>query len=190
MMARNSLREALHFTRKIFNRAFISLTFLAYPACAGLVMRSFVCTKYRRPSGEDGWWLAADTTVECDVATDPSFAFSSTYAAFMVFFVIVGIPAAALGRLWVWKFPVDYLYTVDNVGRDVPTESGEMELSTGYTLYRRAWWNMAVVEMVFKVVLVSLLGVAFQSNQVAGAFVGGACCALIMAFFGSARPYG
>ena len=56
-------------------------------------------------------------------------------------------------------------------------------------MFRSGVWFMAIVDMFFKFVVVSFLGVIFQDHQVAGACMSALCCAAIMAFFALKKPY-
>ena len=41
------------------------LIFLIYPACTSLVMRSFVCKKYRDGNGKQSLWMVDDASIQC-----------------------------------------------------------------------------------------------------------------------------
>jgi hypothetical protein len=80
------------------------------------------------------------------------------------------------------------MYFIDEDGSEKPTPAALDDLDT-IVMFRSGVWAMSIVDMFFKFLLVSLLGVMFQSHQIAGACVAVLCCASIMAFFALKRPY-
>ena len=80
------------------------------------------------------------------------------------------------------------MYFIDEDGSEKPTPAALEDLDT-IVMFRSGVWAMSIVDMFFKFLLVSLLGVMFQSHQIAGVCVSVLCCASIMAFFAIKRPY-
>ena len=80
------------------------------------------------------------------------------------------------------------MYFIDEDGSEKPTPAALDDLDS-IVMFRSGVWAMSIVDMFFKFLLVSLLGVMFQSHQIAGVCVAVLCCTSIMAFFALKRPY-
>ena len=166
------------------------LIFLVYPLLTSTVMRTFLCKEYGQDiSGNPTLWLIDDTAIQCDLGNKSGvYLFSSVYALCMIVVVVLGFPTFVFYRLWSWRHPFDRMYFVDEDGRENPTDQAMTDLGIIVT-FRSGWWFMAIVDMLFKFIVASCLGVIFQDNQIMGACVAVLCCALIMVFFSFTKPY-
>ena len=184
------------------------LIFLVYPALTTRIMRTFVCQTYAQDDqGNPTKWLVDDTTVQCwggtavaavagdtpanttalTTGTTP-YVWIYAYSWVMVIVVVLGFPAFLYLRLWSWRYPFNRMYFIDEDGHERPTPAALEDLDT-IVMFRSGVWATSIADMFFKFLIVSFIGVVFQSHQVAGAVVTGLCCVPIMAFFAFARPY-
>ena len=184
------------------SRAQLKIIFLVYPALTMTVMRTFVCKEFAQDDqGNPTQWLVDDTTIQCEMftahdviptnmaaAAAAPYAFLFAYSWLMVIVVVIGFPALLLYKLWAWRYPFDRMYIIDEDGRENPTPEALKELSS-IMIFRAKFWFMVILDMFFKFVIVSCIGVMFQSYQVAGACMAVLCCALIMGFFAFFQPY-
>ena len=194
------------------------LIFLVYPALTTTIMRTFVCQEYAQDDqGNPTKWLVDDTVVQCDFSMGGAVAAATAavagetssnttakmtaavvgatpyvllyaYSWAMVIIVVLGFPTIVYIRLWSWRHPFDRMYFIDEDGREKPTPEALTHLYT-IVMFRSGVWAMSIVDMFFKFLLVSFIGVLFQSHQIAGLCVAGLCCAPIIAFFALKRPY-
>ena len=79
------------------------------------------------------------------------------------------------------------MYESDEQGELVPTRDGDRAVGRLYRLYTSKYWYQGIVNMAVKVVLAALLGVLFQKDQIAGAFLSALFCAFVMAYFALVR---
>ena len=167
------------------------LIFLVYPTITSITLRTFVCDEYPDSDGRPAYWLADDKVVRCDWHTAGSWNYGYqgmwVYAICMVFCVVFGLPALVLRILVPWRFN-DRMYTVAEDGTEKPTDAALAELGA-LVMFKKSSWAMAIVDMFFKLVLTSLIGVLFHDHQIMGLAFGWMCCGCIIFVYAVQKPY-
>ena len=163
-----------------------TLIFLAYPSLTTTILRTFVCIEVRK-DGARAWWLLDDLRVQCS-SVDAEYTFMFIYAFAMVVVIAIGMPFLFWWRLRKWRYPFNRLYVMMEDGTEGPAKKAKYVLGK-LVVYNTDNWYMPCLDMLFKLLLASSMGVFFQTSQMIGACACWLVCGAVAAFFATRRPY-
>ena len=176
---KNRLRAAELSAVQVAFSVTITIASLLYPLTCAFVLRTWVCKPFV-VGGETRYFMADDTLVECRLSTGPYIGTVGLSIVF-IFVIVLGIPVLQVAMLRRWVNPINRLYVPTDQGVLEPSTDGKAVMGDLFVVYspRFYWWG--VVDSLSKLLLASVIGVAFAEAQNTGmAITSVLCCGFSM----------